>query len=429
MVERDEQFGVESHASISLDRRRPSTRATPDRAPQRAGRLQPSRPDVRSVAVDDIQRVDDTAVPRAMVEFGVDVGSQERQVEVRQLGAVGRFGAAAISTGHERTDRPCGDRRDRADCGEHGEQELTEHRCQHPRTGGSDPGTDERSEWRRTVHGRRSGYREYVADGLARSRGASPDHASPRVAIGWHDAARRHRMPSRRAADCSHQQPARAHRDDVAGCNRMARAARDTVDGHREDTGELGERHRAVGADVEHAVVQFHRRIVDANRRRHGSADGMAARPQRDPAFAGRPDHDSDVHAATRGRCAVLHPGWAVLHPGWAVLHPGWAGHLRGWRFTDGDGASHPQPGGHQTFVRCDWPVIDHQSGGRRQVECPGEVGHRIGRCRGADDEARSVGPARFAGRDRRVVHVDTVGAQVAERERIRPPMSEFPGF
>jgi hypothetical protein len=180
--------------------------------------------------------------------------------------------------------------------------------------------------------------------------------------------------------------------------------ARNAVDGRRERTGQLGEGGRAVGSDVEHAVVQLDGGIVDADPRRRRPPHHVTAGGQGDPALTRRPDPDGDRHAITRRRRPVRRR----------------RGRCRRRR-SHSHGGADPQAGGDQPLVRCHGSPVDRQRYRGRQVERPREIGHRVGRGVWVDDHARTVGPGRFARRDRREFHAGTVGAHRPDPERPCP--------
>ena len=361
--------------------------------------------------MDHVEGVDDIAMTRPVIVFGIGVRFEQRVFEVGQRDAMERIGTTAIAVGNACTDRPRGERRDRTHGSEDGEHHLAEDSRQQARTRRCDPCADQRRQGRRSVCRRWIGDRDHAAGKSDRRRRAAPDHAAPRVSISRHDAACGNGCHRRFASMPAQHQAARTEGEDAAGRDRMARAAGDPVERHRERTGQLGERRRTIGTDVEHAMVQLDPRIVDPNHGRCCSTHGVAALGQRCPALACRPDGNGDGEAvvwlSTRGLRHVHEPIGLQRRSdrfcGDDTLHS--------------DRRSHAEPHCEQPVMRNNGPIVDRQGGGRRKVERPRKIGHRVGGRMGVDDEARAVWSRCLTWRNDRVVHAATVGGQFADGE------------
>ena len=397
-IERDQQFSAQPTTVVGCDRRRPPTRAATDGDRQCVVAPAPTRPHAAVVAVDLVECVDDAAMTCPMVTIGGDVRCPEGLFEVGDGPAMGGVGTTAIAAGDECADGPGCQRCDGTDGGEHGEEQLPEHRSEHAGAERCDAGADQRGERRSTMLGRRLGNLEPVGRLIARSHRPAPHRASPWVAFRGHDAAGRGEV-------ClgvrTEHDPAVADRE--AADDRVVRATRVAIDRGREGAGQLREGDRPVGGDVDDAVVQLDRRVVDADRGGCRPPEGVPAGGQRDRRRTCRADRDGDPNAVA-GR---LRTDDRCVGP------------------CDGHGRSDPQSGADETFVRIDRAAVDRQRRGRWKVERPRQVGDRIARSVGVDDEARAVGSGRLAGRE--LLHARPVGAQtpLPEPPFPAPPMSQ----
>ena len=187
----------------------------------------------------------------------------------------------------------------------------------------------------------------------------------------------------------------------MSGSTRWASAARHAVDDRREGAGELGERHRTIGADVEHAVMQLDSRIIDSDRGRRRPTDAVATGTQRDPTLAGRPDQHGDIDAV---ELPTIPSGGPV--PATDVA--------RGRLGRDRDGRSDAESCGDQAVMRATGRasiangVVAARSSARARSATESVA------CVRTHEQARSVGSGRFARRDGRVLHADTVGGRTA---------------
>ena len=391
-IERDQQFCAQPPTVVGCDRRRPPAGAATDDDRHCVAAPAPTRPHAAAVAVDLVECVDDAAMTGPMVTIGGDVRGPEGPFEVGDGPAMSGVGATAIAAGHECADGPGGQRCDGTDGGEHGEEQLPEHRSEHAGAECCDAGANQRGERRSTMLGRWLGHLEPYGRLVARTNRSAPHRASPRVAFRGHDAAGRGEI----CIDArTEHEPAVADRE--AAGNRVGRATRVTIDRGGEGAGQLREGDRPVGGNVDDAVVQLDRRVVDADRGGCRPPERVPAGGQRDRRRTCRADRDGDPNAVA-------------------------------WRFPtadrcggpcDGHGRSNPQSGVDEAVVRFDRAAVDRQRRGRRKVERPRQVGDRIGRSVGVDDEARPIGTGRLAGRE--LLHTRPVGARTPLPE---PPSS-----
>ena len=243
--------------------------------------------------MDPVEGIDDAAMTRTMVSFGNDAGTVEGTLELDDGTPVFGGGAPAIATGDDRADGPRRERRHRTDGGEQREQQLAEHGRQDAGAERCDTGADQRRERRGMVDGRSHRDLEWRGRRAGRRDGSSPHDPAPGVAFGGCDAAGRDRAGAGGVA--TDQEATRADREGAV--DRVGSPARDPRDRRREDSRQLRERDRPVRGDVEDAVVQLDRRVVDADRCGRRPPDGVTTGRQRDPTFAGRPDPDRDLDA------------------------------------------------------------------------------------------------------------------------------------
>jgi hypothetical protein len=127
-----------------------------------------------------------------------------------------------------------------------------------------------------------------------------------------------------------------------------------TTDDDGNPTGELDDRRRAVGTDIEHGVMRFDVRVGETDRGARGPADEVSTGPQPDRRTDGRAGHlDDGPQNSNRGRigraCAV----------------------------TAGDHTPGPDAGPRQRHRGVDHHAVDRHAGCRVEAGDPSQLTHR----------------------------------------------------